>query len=130
MTILTHQTSYFDLPAIGANARPNAGHIDDRAEVRAQSVISDDCEDPRPVTVSLIRLADNDPKYTPLLDYRIDIYIGEIPDGGDLGDLDEVVSFYDIDRAEAHAQQILAAVAAARADLAANSAFVTGGENA
>ncbi|MFW0796553.1 hypothetical protein AAFP30_22305 [Gordonia sp. CPCC 205515] len=124
-TTVAHKTTNFDLPTIDAasNSTLLHGHVDELLTLTGPRVSSDNAgaDDVRPVQVSLTRAADNDPEYgeSQLL-YTINVLIGE---GGDHG-YDEVISFYDIDRAEAFVSQLSAAVQAARRDREANAAFI------
>lgn len=118
------QTDYFALPPIDADGESaQQGYVDEYVNRDAPSITTDDYDDPSPIVVSLIRSANNQTHLgPPLLDYRINLLIGE----QDARGYDWVVSFYELDRAEQLARHILAACEVARADLKANSGFVTG----
>ncbi|WAC54275.1 hypothetical protein [Gordonia sp. SL306] len=112
--ILTHPAENFDFPPIGTTAR--GGFIDEEIAREAAPVESNELDDMQLVSVALIRTADNSPMFVePILDYRIAVNVGE---------RDEDISFYDLDNAERFALQILAAVAAAKADHTANAGFL------
>lgn len=116
--ILTQQTDTFEFPPLGA-VKAKRGYVDEMVTLVSTAVDSQHEDDTRPVQVSITRAADNAPLFdVPLLDYRIDITIGEETTRG----FDDVIAL-DLEQAERFVSLLAAAVERGKADLVNNADF-------